>query len=526
MRAILISVVAAALLASQASAQGVAVPVKLDPSIGGAQSGRILVFAQKVNPGDKPSDTVDSEEFKPSDTAIAAREVTALQPGATATIDGETGAFPAAFSSLPAGTYRFQAVLDRNHDYNYAGRGAGDIVSSVVEAALPGPAPVLTLTKVLPEKTLDDILAGLPADRAAAYRQGLSGLRSVDFISPALSAFWGRPIHIRGWVALPPGYKDGGARFPTVYSTGGFGSSLRSAQMSAAGMAGMMAKGDAAPMIWVYLDESSPTGTHEFADSANNGPWGQALTTEFIPWIEKQYAMDAVPSSRFLTGHSSGGWATLWLQVRYPAVFGGSWPTSPDPSDFHDFTGVDLYAPDANVYRDAEGNAYPLYRDHAKLIATFEQFARIEAVLGEYGGQMGSFDWVFSPKGADGRPEPMFDRATGKVDPAVVAYWHDHYDVANIVTRDWAKLKPDLDGKIHLYVGTADSFYLDGAAHRLQAVFQGLGAHEDITFVADKTHFDLFAVGTDRQALMKSITWDMYLKARPKAVRPAPAVKP
>ncbi len=530
MRAILTSVALAALMAAAwgTQAQGVAVPVKLDPSIGGAQSGRILVFAQKVNPGDKPSDAVDSEEFKPSDTAIAAHEVTALQPGATATVDAETDTFPAAFSKLPAGTYRFQAVLDRNHDYNYAGRGAGDIVSAVVETALPGPAPVLTLDKVLPEKTLDQILATLPADRAAVYRQGLSGLRAVDFVSPALSAFWGRPIHVRGWVALPPGYQDvsgkTGTRYPTVYSTGGFGSTLMSAQLSAAGMAGMMAKGDAPPMIWVYLDQSSATGTHEFADSVNNGPWGQALTSEFIPWIEKQYAMDAVPSSRFLTGHSSGGWATLWLQVRYPAVFGGSWPTSPDPSDFHDFTGIDLYAPGANAYRDAEGHAYPLYRDHAKLLATFEQFARMEAVLGAYGGQITSFDWVFSPKGADGRPIPMFDRASGKVDPAVVAYWHDHYDVAHIVTRDWSTLKPDLDGKIHLYVGTADSFYLDGAAHRLQAAFQTLGAHEDITFVPDKTHFDLFVVGTDRQALMKTIAWDMYARARPGAVRPT--VKP
>ncbi len=521
MRIFCFSVLAAAFLASQASAQGVTLPVKLDPSVGGPQSGRILVFAIKVNPGDKPSDSVDTLEFQPSDTAIAAREVEGLLPGATATVDGETDTFPAAFSALPPGTYRFQAVLDRNHDYNYGGRGEGDIVSPVVEAALPGPVPVMDLDKLVPEKTVDDVLAGLPPERAALYRQYLDKAQPVDFTSPALSAFWGRPVHIRGWVALPPGYKSGGARYPTVYATGGFGSNLMGTRLTASLMTGMMARGEAAPMIWVYLDQSSATGTHEFADSANNGPWGQALTSEFIPWIEKQYAMDGVPSSRFLTGHSSGGWASLWLQVRYPKVFGGSWPTSPDPSDFHDFTGVDLYAPGANTYRDAAGRAYPIWRDHAKIIATYEQFARMEAVLGDYGGQMASFDWVFSPKGPDGRPLPMFDRSTGKVDPDVVAYWHDHYDVANIVKRDWATLKPNLDGKIHLYVGTADSFYLDGAAHRLQAVFQGLGAHEDFTFVPDKTHFDLFTVGSDRQALMKAMTWDMYLKARPKAVRPA-----
>ncbi len=522
---VLAPVLAVVLLASQAMAQptslAVTIPVRLDPAQSEAQSGRILVFAQKVNPGDKPSDSVDSNEFNPTDTAIAAREVAALQPGVTANIDGEADAFPAAFSTLPAGTYRFQAVLDHDHSYNYGGRGGGDIVSKVVEATLPGPVPALTLTDVTPERTVESILANAPPERAAKFRAAQASMRSVDFISPALSAFWGRPTHIRGEVALPPGYKADGPKFPVVYSTHGFGGNLLGAQFSAAHMVQLMADGSAPPMIWIFLDESSATGTHEFADSVNNGPWGQALTSEFIPWVEKQYATDAKPSSRFLTGHSSGGWATLWLQVRYPATFGGSWPTSPDPSDFHDFTGVDLYAPNANMYKDDQGQDRPLFRDHAKIIATLPQFAKMEAVTGPYGGQMASFDWVFSPKGPDGRPVPMFDRASGKVDPMVVSYWREHYDVAHIVARDWRTLKPTLDGKIHLYVGTADSFYLDGAAHRLKAVFDGLGAHEDFTFVPDKTHFDLFQVGDDRDALLKTIAWDMYAKARPGAKPPA-----
>jgi hypothetical protein len=282
----------------------------------------------------------------------------------------------------------------------------------------------------------------------------------------------------------------------------------------------MMAKGEAPPMIWVYLDESSPRGTHEFADSVNNGPWGQALTTEFIPWIEKQYAMDGRPSSRFLTGHSSGGWATLWLQVRYPKVFGGSWPTSPDPSDFRDFTNIDIYAPGANAYHDASGKPYPLVRDHDKLIATLQQFAQMERVLGPYGGQFASFEWVFSPKGPDGRPMPLFDRATGTIDPQVAAYWRDHYDIAARVRRDWKTMGPDLDGKVHLIVGTADTFYLDGAAKLLQQAFASVGAHEDVTFLPNKTHFDLFERGGDRYALMKDIAWAMYQHARPGAKRP------
>ncbi|WP_256731215.1 alpha/beta hydrolase-fold protein [Sphingomonas sp. dw_22] len=515
-----------ALAATSAGAQETAappltIPVTLAPSVTRPQSGRILIFAQEVEPGAKKSDTVDTSPFQPTGTAIAARETWSLAPGQIASVDGETDTFPMAFSKLAPGTYRFQAVLDRNHDYNYGGRGAGDIVSPVIEAKLPGPIPVLPLSEILPETTIDTMLSGMPAERAAQMRANLAKVEPVDLQSASLSAFWGRPIHVQGWVALPPGYKRNGASFPTVYSTGGFGSTLRSAQLSAAAMTERMATGKAPPMIWVYLDESSPTGTHEFADSINNGPWGRALTTEFIPWIETRYAMDAKPSSRFLTGHSSGGWATLWLQVRYPKVFGGSWPTAPDPSDFHDFTNIDIYAPDANAYRDAQGKPLPLVRDHGKLIATLEQFAQMERVLGAYGGQFASFDWVFSPKGPDGRPMPLYDRATGEVDPQVAAYWREHYDIAHIVARDWATLKPDLDGKIHLIVGTADTFYLDGAARRLKAVFDGLGAHQEFTFLPDRTHFDLLAQGDDRQGLMNDIAWAMYAKARPGAKRPA-----
>ncbi len=185
--------------------------------------------------------------------------------------------------------------------------------------------------------------------------------------------------------------------------------------------------------------------------------------------------MDARVNGRFLNGHSSGGWATLQLEVNYPKIFGGTWSTSPDPSDFHDFTGPDLYAPHANMYRKPDGSAWPLVRRDGKVVATVEQFAQLERVLGPYGGQLTSFDWVFSPKAPSGAPVPMFDRVTGEVDPAVVAYWHDHYDLAHIVEAHWTALQPDLTGRIHLTVGTADTFYLDGAAHKFEAVLQAAG---------------------------------------------------
>lgn len=493
-------------------------------------SGRLLLFAidaataQAQAKGGKVEE-VDTNPFEPTQTAIAAREVTHLVPGQGVTMDADTVAFPKAFSQLPPGDYLVQAVLDTHHDYNYHGRDGGDLVSPVVKIHLPAAMPTLVLDTVVPTKGPMDFPKGVFSDVTERHMdEAKAHLKRIDFVSPVLSAFWGRPIHMNGWVLLPPGY-DAAAktRYPVVYTTHGFSGGLKSEAASGLVAYGQMAEKTLPPMIWVLLDESSATGTHEFADSVNNGPWGQALTTELIPQLESQYRMDGDANGRFLTGHSSGGWATLWLQTRYPKVFGGTWSTSPDPSDFHDFTGPDLYAPHANVYHRPDGSAYPLVRDHGKVIATFEQFAKMERVLGPYGGQLASFEWVFSPRGKDGRPEPMFDRDTGDVDPTVVAYWRDHYDIAHRLKANWPALKPDLDGKIHLFVGTADTFYLDGAAHKLKAVLDGLGAKSEFRFIPDRTHFNLFVIGKDRQGLMKQIVWAMYAKARPHSTLKPPA---
>jgi hypothetical protein len=130
---------------------------------------------------------------------------------------------------------------------------------------------------------------------------------------------------------------------------------------------------------------------------------------------------------------------------------------------------------------------------------------------------MASFDWVFSPRGPGGRPEPMFDRTTGDVDPKVVAYWSTHYDLAQTVRTTWAQRGPSLRGRIHLYVGTADTFYLDGAAHRFDAVLAQLGADAHFTYRAGRTHFDLYGQNGDRYALFDTIAAQMYLTAYPHA---------
>jgi Putative esterase len=478
-------------------------------------SGRLLIFL-KAGSGGK---AVDSNQMSPGSTWIGAREIQSLSAGASVEIDpdAEGIASPSPFASIPTGDYEVQAVLDVDHSYNYFGRGTQDWISPVV--ALPhwtpggGSEPVLQLTGH-PEEN-----AERTASLAKAKAMAVPGVVQLEELqSPLLTNFWGRPVSIRAWVVLPPGYTEQTKeRYPTVYWTHGFGGSLEYILGAGLSLRDRMKAGKMPPMIWVMLDESCPQGTHEFADSVNNGPWGAALTTEFIPYVEHKYRMDARTTGRFLNGHSSGGWATLQLQISYPKIFGGTWSTSPDPSDFHAFSGIDLYAPNANVYRKPDGSPWPIVRMDGKVVVTLEQYARMEQALGPYGGQLASFEWVFSPKLNSGAPRQMFNRVTGDVDPVVVAYWHDHYDLAHIVEANWTRLKPDLTGRIHLFVGTADTFYLDTAAHKFEAVLTRLGAEPHFTYIPGRSHFDLYGVGEDQRALFDQISAEMYAVARPDA---------
>jgi S-formylglutathione hydrolase FrmB len=369
-------------------------------------------------------------------------------------------------------------------------------------------APTLTLSQVVPE----------PPDPLAARPEVSACLKPLDLVSPSLTRFWGRQIHMSGWVLLPPDYDTHpGQKYPTVYFTHGFGGTLQGLRARYAPVLYDRMKQRKMPaMIWILLDESSPTGTHEFANSVNNGPWGQALTTELIPVLEKKYRMYARPSGRFLQGHSSGGWSTLWLQTHYPKIFGGTWSTSPDPSDFHYFSTVDLYAPHANMYREPDGKPAPLIRSQGQPRATMQQLAQLEDVMGEYGGQLASFEWVFSPRAADGRPEKLFSRATGDINPQVAAYWASHYDIVEYLNSNWKSVGRDLRGKIHLMVGTDDTFYLDGAAHSLESTLNRLGGDPHFTFLPGRSHFDVYVVGDDRWALFDQIAREMYQVARQK----------
>lgn len=493
--------------------------VALPSNLAGSTAGRLLLFAEPATPDNTQAEEIDTDATDRNGVSVAARDVTSFGPDRTVTLDAQETAFPQDFATTAKGDYRVQVVLDRNGDYNFTGRGPGDIVSKVVTVRFPlASVPSIALDHVVPPESDQFDTTGISSAAAAQIAASRPHLHEERIASDLLTRFRGTPQTIAVWVLTPPGYDPKSrARYPTVYTANGFGTTHKQDGQLLSKVWHLMEIHAIPPMIWVSPDYATPGGATEFADSVNNGPWGQALVGEIIPTLETRYRMDAKPSGRFLTGHSSGGWFALWEMVRYPKMFGGSWPTAPDPSDFHDFIGVDLYAPGANMYRDAAGSPRPLERDHGKVLTTIETLARMETVLGHNGGQLRSFDWVFSPRRADGTPAFMFDRETGAVDPSVTAYWRDHFDIGHLIETEWPRLRNDLDGKVHLTVGTADSYYLDGSARRLEAAFRRVGARADFTFVSNATHGvnDLYARNGDRTALWKEMTNAMYALARP-----------
>jgi hypothetical protein len=451
--------------------------IRLDPAASAKPvSGRLFVFmSKKAARGERLQSS-----FIPGEVWLAAMEIDSLKPGGTVRFDPDLLAYPEAFSHAQPGDYYLMAQLDPNHTYAYHGSDAGDLYSPVIEKKDLAPAEAgtvaLALSKVVAPRKLPDNPA----------------VKLVEFESPSLSAFWGRPIKMRAGVVLPPDYESDSARtFPAVYNVHGFGGDHSGAWFAGPRIIKQMREGKIGRSVVVFLDASCPTGHHVFADSVNNGPWGHALTAEFIPYLEKQFRVIPQPYARFLTGHSSGGWSTLWLQVTYPDFFGGTWSTSPDPSDFRSFTSIDA-TPSAtgNAYVDASGEPLNLIRLRGKNVSTIGEFMRQEAVTGEYGGQMASFDWVFSPRGEDGRPMKLFNRSTGEIDRSVAQAW-EKYDIRKTLERNWNTLAPKLHGKIHLVVGDQDNVHLEVPTGMTCDFLKSKG--EDVCeVVPGRDHMDLY----------------------------------
>jgi hypothetical protein len=324
-------------------------------------------------------------------------------------------------------------------------------------------------------------------------------IKHIKIQSKMLSEFWGRPMHLGAHVLLPDGYEQHpNARYPLVIFHGHFPDTFRgfreqppdpdlepefSDRFQIEGynrivqqQAHQFYKEWTSPnfprVLLVEIQHANPYYDDSYAvNSANVGPYGDAITYELIPEIEKQFRGIGAGWSRFVYGGSTGGWEAMAVQVFYPDEYNGCFAACPDPIDFRAYTVVNLYE-DENAYY-VNGPfarvARPGHRNFLGHInSTLEGMNHLELVLGSKGRSGQQWDiWqaVYSPVGRDGYPQPIWDKRTGEIDHEVAEYWREHYDLSHIVRRDWERLGPKLRGKIHIYCGDMDNYYLNNAVY-------------------------------------------------------------
>lgn len=453
-------------------------------------SGRVFVLLSRTQNHALPS---GPNWFAPE--PFFAVDVKDWKPDQPLALDGAALSCPVPLAKVTAGVYWVQAVMDfeRGRSFSAAeGNGFGEPVRCDLNPAASETVK-LRIDRVYQERPF----------------QETERVKLARVPSKLLSTFHGRPIHLRAGVVLPESFaREPSRRYPVLYEIPGFGGdhfmAFQSVQRPGVAPAGV-------EMIHVYLDPSCPLGHHVFADSENNGPYGQALVEELIPAIEKSYRALGAPAARLVTGHSSGGWSSLWLQVTYPDFFGGVWSTAPDPVDFRDFQRINLCKPGANMFVDENGRARPVARLGGGRTIEYKPFSDMEVVMG-HGGQLGSFEAVFSPRGPDGKPRRLWDRTTGKIDAETAKSW-ERFDIRLVLERNWKTLGPKLAGKLHVYMGSEDTFYLEGATILLQKSLAELGSDAKVEIFPGRDHRTLMD-GAMRQRIAQEMAEQFRLHYR------------
>ncbi|HSA96221.1 MAG TPA: alpha/beta hydrolase-fold protein [Acidobacteriota bacterium] len=451
--------------------------VAIDPAVRAeAVDGRILLLlsrTDKFRPG-------------PTGTPVFGVNVDGLKPGAKAVVDEKALGHPVrSLRDVPPGEYYVQAWLNvyttfkrsdgktiKLHQDQGEGqdwrRSPGNLYSEPVriklEAGKKAAAVPLVLNKVVPP--------------IAPY-QDTEWLKHVRIQSRLLTEFWGQPMFIGANILLPKGYDEHpDVRYPVHYVQGHF----------PRGRAGRFSEDETSPAFKLWTADGAPRFiqvTFEHAcpyyddsygvNSANVGPYGEAITTELIPLIEKTFRAIGEPWARVLSGGSTGGWISLALQVFYPDIFGGVWSFCPDPVDFRKYQVVDLYSDKNAYYVESEWTRVPRggeRRTDGNLVYTMEQENLYEEATGDRyrsGGQWAIWNAVFAPVAEDGYPQALWNPLTGVIDKAAAEWARERYDLRAHIEKNWPAIGAKLAGKIHVYVGRMDNFYLNEACYLLEA---------------------------------------------------------
>jgi hypothetical protein len=327
-------------------------------------------------------------------------------------------------------------------------------------------------------------------------------IKHLRIQSKRLTEFWGRPMYLGAHVLLPEGFDEHpNVKYPLAIFHGHFPAdfagfrttppdpNLKPDYNARFGISGYNIivqqeaynfykqwTGPNFPRVLVVeIQHPTPFYDDSYAvNSANNGPYGDAIIYELIPAIEQQFRGIGQGWARFMYGGSTGGWEVLAAQIFYPDEFNGCYAACPDPVDFRAYTSVNIYEDKNAYYREGpfSKTLRPGHRNYLGHIdATLRDMNLRELVLGtrgRSGEQWDAWESVFSPVGPDGYPRRIWDRYTGEIDTAVARYWKEHYDLSYILQRDWPRLGTRLQGKINIFCGDMDNYYLNNAVYLIQ----------------------------------------------------------
>ena len=466
--------------------------------------GRLLFYVS--------ADTTGTPRLQVNDGAGTAQvfgvDVTDWQPGTTRAVNAAAFGYPlASLGELKPGRYRVQALLNRYERFTRSDghtvllppdRGEGQQMNAKPGNLYSAPITVTIGAKGRIALALSEEIGAVPDPT----RSETPYVKHVKIRSALLSKFWGTDTYLAAWVVLPEGFASHPqARYPLVINHGHFPAGVDgfretppdpnlapdySARFKLSGYNRIQQElsydfykswtGPGFPrVLLVQIQHPTPYYDDSYAvNSANNGPYGDAIMQELVPEIERRFRGLGEGWARFTYGGSTGGWEAMAVQMFYPDMFNGAWVACPDPIDFRHYTVVDLYKDKNAYYQEGPFKRVPRpgqrnFLGHVS--TTLEQTNHRELALGtrsRSGDQYDVWESVFSPVGADGYPKPIWDKRSGVIDTSVAAYWREHFDLSHILQRDWQTLGPKLRGKLRIYVGDMDNYYLNNAVYEVE----------------------------------------------------------
>lgn len=430
-------------------------------------TGSVVLYLSKENK--QPKNAFIAMELPP----VYRVEVNALLPNETVIFDDSAVSYPVELSNIERGEYYVQAVFDRNLGGQYISMSPGNIYSEPIKVSIDKNFSK-TYTLIC-NKVIDEI----------EFKE-TSHLKELKLKSHLLSEFHSKEVFIAGAISLPENYyHNTKTNYPVIFSTFGFGGSYK---LHAAKGKYKFTQLDNTPAIVIYLDGNCSEGHSTYANSDINGPWGDALVKEFIPELEKRYRTNG---AKFLFGHSSGGWTSLWLQINYPNTFSGAWASSPDQVDFRNWQGENIYEV-KNMYYDDQGNLISdMLMGGSYPIISAKDLYRVENVIYR-GEQIHSFDAVFSTRNKNGKIRRLVNHENGDINQDVLESFK-RYDISYILQKNWEKYKSEISGKIRISIGKEDNFHLQKAVYLLEQEMKELGGDIEFEYFPG----DHFTVSTD-----------------------------